>query len=78
VAVNDGIEGFIRRADLSRDRAEQRPERFSQGDRVDAPPHERGQKWPARSTCPSRPWKIAKKKEAGAQFGSTDFACFPW
>lgn len=32
----DGSTGFIRRADLSRDKAEQRPERFAVGDKVDA------------------------------------------
>ena len=32
----DGMKAFIRRSDLSRDRAEQRPERFSVGDKVDA------------------------------------------
>ncbi len=32
----DGMKSFIRRSDLSRDRAEQQPERYSVGDRVDA------------------------------------------
>ena len=37
VTVGDtGMSSFIRRSDLSRDRAEQRPERFSVGDKVDA------------------------------------------
>ena len=36
VAVGDGLTGFIRKADLSRERSEQRPERFSEGDKVDA------------------------------------------
>ena len=31
----EGMKSFIRRSDLSRDRAEQRPERFSVGDKVD-------------------------------------------
>ena len=32
----DGVKGFIKRSDLSRDRNEQRPDRFSEGDKVDA------------------------------------------
>jgi small subunit ribosomal protein S1 len=36
VAVNEGIPGFIRRSDLSRDRSEQRPDRFASGEVVDA------------------------------------------
>ena len=32
----DGMKSFIRRSDLSRDRSEQRPERFTKGDKVDA------------------------------------------
>ena len=32
----NGLKGFIRKADLSRDRSEQRPERFAVGDKVDA------------------------------------------
>jgi small subunit ribosomal protein S1 len=36
VLVNDALQGFIRKADLSRERSEQRPDRFAEGDRVDA------------------------------------------
>lgn len=37
VTLGDGaVTGFIRRGDLSRDRAEQRPDRFAVGDKVDA------------------------------------------
>ena len=36
VKVNGGAPGFIRRSDLSRDRSEQRPDRFAVGERVDA------------------------------------------
>ncbi len=71
VAVNDGIEGFIRRADLSRDRAEQRPERFSEGDRVDARLMSVDKN--GRSVSLSiKALEIAEEKEAVAQFGSTD------
>src|SRR5690348_17302955 len=36
VALADGLPGFIRKAELSRDRAEQRPDRFAVGEKVDA------------------------------------------
>ncbi len=36
VALSDGTTGFIRKAELSRDRSEQRPDRFAVGDKLDA------------------------------------------
>lgn len=36
VKVDDVLSGFIRRAELARDKAEQRPERFAVGEKVDA------------------------------------------
>ena len=36
VEVVEGVEGYIRRGDLSRDRAEQRTDRFAVGERIDA------------------------------------------
>ncbi|MBU6418186.1 MAG: 30S ribosomal protein S1 [Proteobacteria bacterium] len=36
VKVDDVLTGFIRRAELARDKAEQRPERFGVGDKIDA------------------------------------------
>jgi small subunit ribosomal protein S1 len=36
VKVDDVLTGFIRRAELSRDKADQRPDRFSVGEKVDA------------------------------------------
>ena len=36
VNVGDSLTGFIRRVDLSRDRAEQRADRFAVGEKVDA------------------------------------------
>ena len=36
VKVNDVMTGFIRRAELARDKADQRPDRFAVGDKVDA------------------------------------------
>ena len=36
VELEGGVRSFIRRADLARDRNDQRPERFGKGDKVDA------------------------------------------
>ncbi|QQS14831.1 MAG: 30S ribosomal protein S1 [Rhodospirillales bacterium] len=36
VTVADGIPGFIRKTELSRDRSEQRPDRYAVGDKIDA------------------------------------------
>jgi small subunit ribosomal protein S1 len=36
VTLADGVPGFIRKSELSRDRSEQRPDRFAVGERVDA------------------------------------------
>ena len=36
VSLADGVKSFIRRADLARDRNDQRPERFGKGDKIDA------------------------------------------
>lgn len=36
VSLSDGLTGFIRKADLSRDRADQRTDRFAVGEKIDA------------------------------------------
>ena len=36
VEISDGVKGFIKKSELSRDREEQRPDRFAKGDKVDA------------------------------------------
>ena len=36
VRINDSVPGFIRKSELSRDRSEQRPDRFAPGEKVDA------------------------------------------
>jgi small subunit ribosomal protein S1 len=62
---------FIRRADLSRDRSEQRPERFAKGEKVDARVTNFDKK--ARKISVSiKALEIAEEKEAVAQYGSTD------
>jgi len=68
---NEGISAFIRRAELSRDRSEQRPERFSVGDKVDArvTQFDRAAR---KVTLSVKALEIAEEKEAVAQFGSSD------
>jgi small subunit ribosomal protein S1 len=36
VTIGEGVPGFIRKSELSRDRSEQRPDRFAVGEKVDA------------------------------------------
>jgi len=69
--VDHDIESFIKRADLSRDRDEQRPERFSVGQKVDARVTQFDKKT-RRLTVSIKALEIAEEKEAVAQYGSTD------
>jgi small subunit ribosomal protein S1 len=65
------LTAFIRRADLSRDRSEQRPERFAVGEKVDARITALDKR--ARKVAVSiKALEIAEEKEAVAQYGSTD------
>ena len=66
-----GMAGFIRRADLSRDRSEQRPERFAVGDKVDARITSID-KASRKIGVSIKALEIAEEKEAVAQYGSTD------
>jgi small subunit ribosomal protein S1 len=65
------LRSFIRKSDLSRDRAEQRPERFAVGDRVDALVAT-VDKASRRVSLSIKALEITEEKEAIAQFGSTD------
>lgn len=65
------IMSFIKRADLSRDRDEQRPERFSVGQKVDARVTQFDKKT-RRVAVSIKALEIAEEKEAVAQYGSTD------
>jgi small subunit ribosomal protein S1 len=65
------LTGFIRRAELSRDRSEQRPERFAAGEKVDARVTNIDKKT-RRIALSIKALEIAEEKEAVAQFGSTD------
>jgi len=67
----DGMKAFIRRSDLSRDRAEQRPERFNVGDKVDARVTNID-KSTRRLGLSIKAREIAEEKEAVEQYGSSD------
>ncbi len=81
VEVNDGgievriadsdVTAFIRRADLSRDRNDQRPERFAKGDKVDARVTQYDRKT-GRIQLSIKALEIAEEKEAVAAYGSSD------
>ncbi|SCZ39960.1 MULTISPECIES: 30S ribosomal protein S1 [Afifella] len=62
---------FIRRAELARDRSEQRPERFAAGEKVDARVTNIDKK-ARRIALSIKALEIAEEKEAVAQYGSTD------
>ncbi|MDG1449280.1 MAG: 30S ribosomal protein S1 [Ascidiaceihabitans sp.] len=67
----EGMKSFIRRSDLSRDRAEQRPERFSVGDKVDVRITNVDAKT-RRLGVSIKAREIAEEKEAVEQYGSSD------
>jgi len=69
--VDSGIETFIKRNDLSRDRDEQRLERFSVGQKVDARVIAFDKKT-RKLQVSIKALEIAEEKEAVAQYGSTD------
>ncbi|RWM09549.1 30S ribosomal protein S1 [Mesorhizobium sp.] len=69
--VDSGLETFIKRSDLSRDRDEQRPERFTVGQKVDARVIAFDKKT-RKLQVSIKALEIAEEKEAVAQYGSTD------
>ncbi len=67
----EGAKSFIRRSDLSRDRAEQRPDRFGVGDKVDVRVTNVDAK-SRRLGLSIKAREIAEEKEAVEQYGSSD------
>ena len=67
----EGMKSFIRKSDLSRDRAEQRPERFSVGDKVDVRVTNIDSKT-RKLGVSIKAREIAEEKEAVEQYGSSD------
>ena len=69
--VGTDLDAFIRRADLARDRADQRSERFQVGQKVDARVTQFDRR--ARKVSVSiKALEVAEEKEAIAQYGSSD------
>jgi small subunit ribosomal protein S1 len=71
VAVADGFTGFIRKSDLSRERSEQRPDRFAVGEKVDAKVTQvdRGGR---RISLSIKAKEVEEEKQAMQEFGSSD------
>ena len=65
------ITTFIKRSDLSRDRSEQRPERFNVGDKLDAAVTQIDRS-SRRISLSIKSLEIAEEKQAVAQYGSSD------
>jgi len=71
VILPTGLSAFVRRSDLSRDRSDQRPDRFAPGDKVDArimsiDPDSR------KVSISIKALEVAEEKAALKQFGSSD------
>ena len=71
VEINDGLKGFIRKSELSRDREEQRPDRFAKGDKVDAQITNIDKK-SRKITLSIKAREILEEKKAMKDYGSSD------
>jgi small subunit ribosomal protein S1 len=71
VSVQDGLSGFIKKVDLSRERSEQRPDRFAVGEKVDAKIIQIDPK-SRRVTLSIKAREVEEDKQAMAEFGSSD------
>jgi small subunit ribosomal protein S1 len=71
ITLPDGVPGFIRKSELSRDRSEQRPDRFAVGERVDAKVTtiDRATR---RVSMSIKAREVDEEKRAMAEFGSSD------
>ena len=71
VLVNDSITGFIRKSDLSRDRSEQRPDRFATGEKIDAKITQID-KATRKLTLSIKQREVEEEKKAMEDYGSSD------
>ena len=69
--VVDDMPGFIRKGDLSRERSEQRPERFAAGEKIDAKIMQVDAK-SRKLTLSVKALEAEEEKKAMAEFGSSD------
>ena len=69
VTISDGVTGFIKKSELSRERSEQRPDRFAVGEKVDAKVIDaKGRKL----SLSIKAREIDEDKQAMKEFGSTE------
>jgi small subunit ribosomal protein S1 len=71
VTLSDNLTGFIRKSELSRERAEQRPDRFAVGEKVDAKITQID-KGARKITLSIKAREVDEDKEAMAEYGSSD------
>jgi small subunit ribosomal protein S1 len=71
VSLSDGAIGFIRKSELSRDRSEQRPDRYAQGEKVDAKIISIDRKT-RKISLSIKHLQIDEEKKAMAEYGSTE------
>ena len=71
VTLGDNMAGFIRKSELSRDRSEQRADRFAVGEKVDAKVTQIDQK-NRKVTLSVKAREIEEEKKAMAEYGSSD------
>ena len=71
VTVADGMAGFIRKSELSRDRSEQRSDRFAVGEKVDAKVTQIDQK-NRKVTLSIKAREVEEEKKAMQEYGSSD------
>ncbi|MBB6253486.1 30S ribosomal protein S1 [Nitrospirillum iridis] len=71
VSVVDGFTGFIRKSDLSRERSEQRPDRFAVGEKVDAKVTQIDRA-SRKIGLSIKAKEVEEEKQAMAEFGSSD------
>ena len=71
VKIGDVLTGFIRRAELARDKADQRPDRFAEGEKVDAKviAVDRATR---KLSLTIKGKEVEEEKQAMAEFGSSD------
>ena len=74
VSLPGGLTGVIRRGDLSRERSEQRPDRFAVGERLDAKVTQID-KAMRRIQLSIKALEIEEEKSAMAQYGTSDRRC---
>jgi small subunit ribosomal protein S1 len=71
ITLSDGVPAFIRKSELSRDRSEQRPDRFAVGERIDAKVTQIDRAT-RKVTASIKAREVDEEKRAMAEFGSSD------